>query len=141
MKASYGSEPGKRRLPHVPTQRLVMAVSRSKKRQPYVPSHSNQPEKKKAASRAYSKARYSIKPKIIKFSTHAYYFSKKESMCAFRRENKERAGSLLKTVRTVQSMQIKGAEDFGESYHTASTEPYFYDSAYEPVMRLCLANR
>ena len=31
-------------------------------------------------------------------------------------------------------MQIKGAEDFGEGY-TASTEPYFYDSAYEPVMR------
>ena len=32
-------------------------------------------------------------------------------------------------------MQIKGAEDFGEGCHTASTEPYFYDSDYEPVKR------
>ena len=56
---------------------------------------------------------------------------------------KEHAGSLLKTVRTVQSMQIKGAEDFGEGCHTASTEPYFYDSAYEPVKRdyALIANR
>ena len=43
---------------------------------------------------------------------------------------KEHAGSLLKTVRTVQRMQISNAEDFGEEgCHTASTEPYFYDSA------------
>ena len=32
-------------------------------------------------------------------------------------------------------MQINGAEDFGEGCHTASTEPYFYDSAYKPVKR------
>ena len=30
--------------------------------------------------------------------------------------HKEHAGSLLKIVRTVQSMQIKGAEDFGEGW-------------------------
>ena len=56
---------------------------------------------------------------------------------------KEHTGSLLKIVRTVQSMQIKGAEDFGEGCHTALTEPYFYDSAYEHVKRdyACLANR
>ena len=54
---------------------------------------------------------------------------------------KEHAGSLLKIVRTVKTMQIKGAEDFGDGCHTASIEPYFYDSAYKPVKRLCLANR
>ena len=48
---------------------------------------------------------------------------------------KEYAGSLLKTVRTVQSMQISGAEDFWEGCHTVSTEPYFYDAAYKPVKR------
>ena len=48
---------------------------------------------------------------------------------------KEHAGSLLKTIRTVQSMQISGADDFGDGCHTASTEPYFYDSAYNPVKR------
>ena len=54
---------------------------------------------------------------------------------------KEHVGSLLKTTRTIQSMQIKGTEDFGEGCHTASSEPYFYDSAYMPMKRLCLANR
>ena len=48
---------------------------------------------------------------------------------------KEHAGSLLKTVRTIQSMQISGADDFGDGCHTASTEPYFYDSAYSHVKR------
>ena len=32
-------------------------------------------------------------------------------------------------------MQINGAEDFGEGCHIALTEPYFYDSAYNPVKR------
>ena len=32
-------------------------------------------------------------------------------------------------------MQISGADDFGEGCHTASTEPYLYDSAYNPVKR------
>ena len=43
---------------------------------------------------------------------------------------KEHAGSLLKTTRTIQSMQVKGAEGFGTGCHMASTEPNFYDSAY-----------
>ena len=48
---------------------------------------------------------------------------------------KEHAGSLLKTVRTVQSMQTHSAEGFEEGCHAASIEPYFYDSAYKPVKR------
>ena len=48
---------------------------------------------------------------------------------------KEHAGCLLKMARSIQSLQIKGKNDFGESGHTASTEPYFYDSAYQLVKR------
>ena len=48
---------------------------------------------------------------------------------------KEHAGCLLKMARSIQSLQIKGKNDFGESSHTASTEPYFYDSAYQLVKR------
>ena len=48
---------------------------------------------------------------------------------------KEHAGSLLKIVRTVYSIQINEPEDFDEGCHTASTEPFFYDSAHEPVKR------
>ena len=48
---------------------------------------------------------------------------------------KEHAGCLLKMARSIQSLQIKGQKDFGESSHTASTEPYFYDSAYQLVKR------
>ena len=43
--------------------------------------------------------------------------------------------ALLKMARSIQSLQIKGKNDFGESGHTASTEPYFYDSAYQLVKR------
>ena len=46
---------------------------------------------------------------------------------------KDHAGCLLKMARSIQSLQIKGKNDFGESGHTASTEPYFYDSAYQLV--------
>ena len=48
---------------------------------------------------------------------------------------KEHAGSLLKMARSIQSLHIKGKQHFGESSHTASTEPYFYDSAYQLVKR------
>ena len=171
----------------MPTQRLLIAVGQIKKRRLHVPTQRH------AIALSHRKKNS---------STRAYYSSKKESLCAFRRDKyalsepksvaknafikdlknsllsnhevkskliesfkkqqtvvkrvtgkavcsvaakrlvtkalqvrKEHAGSLLKIVRTVQSMQIKGAEDFGEGCHTASTEPYFYDSAYKPVKR------
>ncbi len=50
---------------------------------------------------------------------------------------KEQAGSLLQSTRAIKSIQIKGSEDLGRGCHTASSEPYFYDSAYQPVKRLC----
>ena len=37
---------------------------------------------------------------------------------------KEHAGSLLKMARSIQSLHIKGKQDFGETSHTASTEPF-----------------
>ena len=48
---------------------------------------------------------------------------------------KEQAGSLLKTTRSIQSLQMRVSEDFGEGCHTAATEPYYYDSAYQLVKR------
>ena len=48
---------------------------------------------------------------------------------------KEHVGSLLKACRLIKSLQIEGKEDFGEGCHTASTEPYFYDSCYQIVQR------
>ena len=48
---------------------------------------------------------------------------------------KEHTGTLLKTTRAVSSLNIKGRDDFGEGCHTASSDPYFYDSAYQPVQR------
>ena len=47
---------------------------------------------------------------------------------------KEHAGSLLKTTKTVQGMVI-AEKDFGEGCHMATTEPYFYDSAYQHIKR------
>ncbi len=48
---------------------------------------------------------------------------------------KEQAGSLLQSTRAIKSIQIKVSEDFVLGCHTASSEPYFYDSAYQPVKR------
>ena len=48
---------------------------------------------------------------------------------------KEHAGSLLKTTRTIQGMTIGEKKDFGVGCHMASTEPFFYDTAYKHVKR------
>ena len=47
----------------------------------------------------------------------------------------EHAGALLKTAKAVNSLNIKGQGYFWEKCHTASSEPYYYDSAYHPVQR------
>ena len=50
---------------------------------------------------------------------------------------REHAGSLLQAARLVQSMELTDKNDFGEGCHMASTEPFFYDSAYKLVKREC----
>jgi len=42
---------------------------------------------------------------------------------------REYVGSLLKACRLIKSLKIDRKEDFGEGCHTASTEPYYYDTA------------
>ena len=41
------------------------------------------------------------------------------------------AGMLLKHIRQVNSLQINEKEDFGETGHSLSSEPYFYESSYK----------
>ena len=45
------------------------------------------------------------------------------------------AGCLLKDIRSIKSTKITNRDDFGEGCHSASTEPYFYDSSYQYVRR------
>ena len=56
---------------------------------------------------------------------------------------RDHAGSLLQAARLVQSMDLTDKNDFGDSCHMASTEPFFYDSAYIQACqkRVCDANR
>ena len=51
---------------------------------------------------------------------------------------KEHAGALLKTARVVSSLNIKGRDDFREGCHTASSEPFYYDAAYQAMQRACV---
>ena len=51
------------------------------------------------------------------------------------RVRKEHAGNLLKATREITRLSIKGEKDFGDTIHTASSEPYFHDSAYQQVQR------
>ena len=48
---------------------------------------------------------------------------------------REHAGSLLQAARLVQTMELTDKNDFGAGCHMASTEPFFYDSAYKLVKR------
>ena len=41
------------------------------------------------------------------------------------------AGALLAAVRSINALDIKSEDDFGEGLHSAHTEPYFYGSAYK----------
>ena len=48
---------------------------------------------------------------------------------------REHAGSLFQAARLVQSMELTDKNDFGDGCHMASTEPFFYDSAYKLVKK------
>ena len=41
----------------------------------------------------------------------------------------------IKATREITRLSIKGEKDFGETIHTASSQPYFHDSAYQQVQR------
>ena len=45
------------------------------------------------------------------------------------------AAELLGTIRSVKTVEINNKDDFGDTHHAASTESYFYDSAYQLVKR------
>ena len=42
---------------------------------------------------------------------------------------------MLQAARLVQSMELTDKNDFGYGCHMASTEPFFYDSAYKLVKK------
>ena len=48
---------------------------------------------------------------------------------------KMHAGYLLKDIRSIKSTKITNRDDFGKGCHSASTEPYFYDSSYQYIKR------
>ena len=48
---------------------------------------------------------------------------------------REHAGSLLQAARLVQSIDLTDKNDFGDGCHIASTERFFYDSAYKVVKK------
>ena len=48
------------------------------------------------------------------------------------KKRRERVGQLLKCVRVVNSFELSSL-NLGERWHTASSEPFFYDTAYMPM--------
>ena len=49
--------------------------------------------------------------------------------------HKEHVGSLLEAVRSIKRLDIKVKADCGEGCHTTSSEPYYYDEAYQLIKR------
>ena len=50
------------------------------------------------------------------------------------KKRRERVGQLLKCDRRVNSFDLS-LENLGKQWHTASSEPFFYDTAYKLVKR------
>ena len=48
--------------------------------------------------------------------------------------HKEHAGLLLGSIKSIKSIKLNGESDFGKSCHTRSTEPFFYEAAYQHVV-------
>ena len=48
---------------------------------------------------------------------------------------KEYIWSLLKAIRLIKRLDIKVKEDAGEGFHTTSSDPYYYDEAYQLIKR------
>ena len=44
---------------------------------------------------------------------------------------KQYVGALLKAVKKICELDIKTHHDFGEGVHSVSSEPYYYESAYD----------
>ena len=40
------------------------------------------------------------------------------------------AGALLRAVRSINKIEIKNEDNFGEGLHTVHSEPYYYEAAY-----------
>ena len=48
--------------------------------------------------------------------------------------HKEHTGLLLGSIKSIKSIKLNGESDFGKSCHTRSTEPFFYEAAYQHVV-------
>ena len=44
------------------------------------------------------------------------------------------AGLLLGSLKSIKSIKLNEESDFGKSCHTRSTEPFFYEATYQPVV-------
>ena len=51
------------------------------------------------------------------------------------RLRKHYAGSLLRSIRSITKIEITEKGDIGEGLHSAHSEPFFYESAYQYVDR------
>ena len=47
---------------------------------------------------------------------------------------KEHAGLFLGNLKSIKSIKLNEESDFGKSCHTRSTEPFFYEAAYQHIV-------
>ena len=48
---------------------------------------------------------------------------------------KRNAGLLLDSLKRIKSIRLHDPKDFGKGCHSRHSEPYFYEAAYQPVVR------
>ena len=71
-----------------------------------------------------------IKP--IKLTNAVLNISTRKLLNRVLKARKQSVGELLRCIRSVNALQMS-CDDFGESHHTTSSEPFFYDQSYTIV--------
>ena len=72
------------------------------------------------------------KVKASKLDNAVFNIAVRKTLSKVLKKRKESVGEFLACVRSVNVLPISG-DDFGERYHTASSEPFFYDQSYTLV--------
>ena len=82
-----------------------------------------------SAFQASARRSFGEKRKLKKLTNAVCNIAVRKVVSKALQKRKESVGHFLASVRKVNALQIS-VDDFGDCFHTASSEPYFYDQSY-----------
>ena len=132
------SKQNKQKISIAQKARYYLTEPKADKKELYVQnlkkSISSQSALRKKLLRAFKVSRQPLAEKIkeSKLAKAVLNIASRKLLHSALKLRKQSAGELLKCIRSVNALTMT-ATDFGESCHTASSEPFFYDQSYRLV--------